>query len=118
MIDNFHNKKFNDFEKEVFYNVIFSRRDIRKRFMDKTIDDKIIYNILKAAHHTPSVGFSQPWNFILIKDKYTRIKIKDSFLKERLKSIEYLKDDKEKQKKYHKLKLEGILESDLNICVT
>ena len=118
MIDNFHNKKYNDFEKEVFYNVIFSRRDIRKRFMDKTIDDKIIYNILKAAHHAPSVGFSQPWNFILIKDKYTRIKIKDSFLKERLKSIEYLKDDKEKQKKYHKLKLEGILESDLNICVT
>jgi 5,6-dimethylbenzimidazole synthase len=118
MVDNFLYKKFNDSEKEVFYNVIFSRRDVRKKFIDKTIDDKTIYKILNAAHHAPSVGFSQPWNFILIKDKYTRNKIKNSFLKERLKSIQYLKDDNEKQEKYHNLKLEGIMESDLNICVT
>jgi len=118
MIDNFIDKKFSDFEKEVFYKVIYSRRDVRKKFTDKTIDDKTIHNILNAAHHAPSVGFSQPWNFILIKDEDTRIKIKDSFLKERLKSIDYLKDDKEKLEKYHNLKLEGIMESDLNICVT
>jgi 5,6-dimethylbenzimidazole synthase len=118
MVDNFLYKKFNDSEKEVFYDVIFSRRDVRKKFIDKTIDDKIIYKILNAAHHAPSVGFSQPWNFILIKDKDTRIKIKNSFLKERLKSIDYLKDDKEKHEKYLNLKLEGIMESDLNICVT
>ena len=99
MIDNFLDKKFSNFEKEVFYKVIFSRRDVRKRFINKTIDDRTIYNILKAAHHAPSVGFSQPWNFILIKDKDTRIKIKNSFLKERLKSIHYLKEDKEKQEK-------------------
>lgn len=111
-------RKFNDFEKEVFYRVVFSRRDVRKRFIHKTIDDRTIYNILNAAHHAPSVGFSQPWNFILIKDKDTRIKIKNSFLKERLRSIDYLKYDKEKQEKYYNLKLEGILESDLNICVT
>ena len=118
MADVFDDKKFSDSEKEVFYKVIFSRRDVRKRFIDKTIDDKTIHTILKAAHHAPSVGFSQPWNFILIKDKETRNKIKKSFLKERLKSMDYLKDDKEKQRKYHSLKLEGILESNLNICVT
>src|SRR6478735_10268074 len=118
MVDNFFYKKFNDSEKEVFYDVIFSRRDVRKKFIDKTIDDKTIFKILNAAHHAPSVGFSQPWNFILIKDKDTRNKIKNSFLKERLKSIDYLKDDKEKQEKYLNLKLEGIMESNLNICVT
>jgi 5,6-dimethylbenzimidazole synthase len=118
MVDVFHDKQFSESEKEVFYKVIFSRRDVRKKFIDKTIDNKTIHTILKAAHHAPSVGFSQPWNFILIKDKDTRIKIKDSFLKERLKSIDYLKDDKEKQEKYHNLKLEGIMESNLNICVT
>src|SRR6478735_10196081 len=114
MVDVFHDKQFSESEKEVFYKVIFSRRDVRKKF----IDNKTIHTILKAAHHAPSVGFSQPWNFILIKDKDTRIKIKDSFLKERLKSIDYLKDDKEKLEKYHNLKLEGIMESDLNICVS
>ncbi len=112
------NKKFNELEKDIFYNVIFSRRDVRKRFTNKSIEDKTIYNILKAAHHAPSVGYSQPWNFILIKDRDTRLKVKDSFLKERLKSIGLLEDDKERQEKYHNLKLEGILESDLNICVT
>ncbi len=113
-----YNKKFNESEKDTFYSVIFSRRDVRKRFVNKSIEDKTIYNILKAAHHAPSVGYSQPWNFILIKDKSTRLKVKDSFLKERLRSIGLLEDNKERQEKYHSLKLEGILESDLNICVT
>src|ERR687889_95655 len=117
MADVFDDKKFSDSEKEVFYKVIFSRRDVRKRFIDKTIDDKTIHTILKAAHHAPSVGFSQPWNFILIKDKETRLKVKESFLKERLKGIDLLKEDKGRQEQYHGLKLEGILESDLNICV-
>ena len=112
------NKKFNELEKDVFYNVVFSRRDVRKRFTNKSIEDKTIYNILKAAHHAPSVGYSQPWNFILIKDKSTRLRVKDSFLRERLKSIYLLKEDKERQEKYYILKLEGIMESDLNICVT
>ncbi len=113
-----YNKKFNESEKDTFYSVIFSRRDVRKRFTNKSIEDKAIYNILKAAHHAPSVGYSQPWNFILIKDKTTRLKVKDSFLRERLKSIDLLKEDKKRQEQYHNLKLEGILESDLNICVT
>jgi 5,6-dimethylbenzimidazole synthase len=116
--DYINDKKFNELEKEIFYSVIYSRRDVRKRFLNKSIENKTIYNILKAAHHAPSVGFSQPWNFILIKDKDTRLKVKDSFLKERLRSIDFLKEDKEKQEKYYNLKLEGILESDLNICVT
>jgi len=54
----------------------------------------------------------------LIKDRDTRLKVKDSFLKERLKSIDLLEDNKERQEKYHNLKLESILDSDLNICVT
>ncbi|MER5176425.1 MAG: 5,6-dimethylbenzimidazole synthase [Candidatus Nitrosocosmicus sp.] len=117
MIDYFY-QEFSELEKEVFYKVVFSRRDVRKNFIEKNIEDKILIKILKAAHHAPSVGFSQPWNFILIKDKNIRGKIKNSFLNERLKSVDLLKDDKEKQQKYLELKLEGILESDLNICVT
>lgn len=113
-----YNRIFTSAEKEIFYNVLFSRRDVRKRFANRNIDDKTIYNILKAAHHAPSVGFSQPWNFILIKDKETRQKVKDSFLKERLNSVDLLNGDKERKEKYHNLKLEGIMESDLNICVT
>ncbi|HEY6534245.1 MAG TPA: 5,6-dimethylbenzimidazole synthase [Candidatus Nitrosocosmicus sp.] len=116
-MSNYSNREFSEFEKDVFYDVIFSRRDVRQNFIVKKIEDNILLRILKAAHHAPSVGFSQPWNFILIKNRAIRERIKESFLTERIRSIDLLKDE-ERQKKYLDLKLEGILESDINICVT
>ena len=109
---------FTETEQEVFYKIILSRRDVRRNFTRKKISDKVLLKILTAAHHAPSVGFSQPWNFILIRDRNSRLSIKKSFSKERLKSIELLEKDQEMKKKYLDLKLEGILESNLNICVT
>ena len=105
-------------EKEGLYKAAFSRRDVRSHFIDMNIPDDILVRILNAAHHAPSVGFSQPWDFILIKKKTTRQKVKESFMKEREKSIPLLDNDSERQDEYVKLKLEGILESDINICVT
>ncbi len=105
-------------EKEGLYKAVFSRRDIRSHFVDKKIPDEELAKILNAAHHAPSVGYSQPWDFILIKNKDTKLKVKNSFVQEREKSISLLDNDLERQDKYVKLKLEGILESDINICVT
>jgi len=109
---------FTEIEKEIFYKIILSRRDVRRNFTRKKISDEVLLRILTAAHHAPSVGYSQPWNFILIRDRNSRLNIKESFSKERLKSVELLEKDKEKKRKYLDLKLEGILESNLNICVT
>jgi 5,6-dimethylbenzimidazole synthase len=81
----------------------------------------VLFRILNAAHHAPSVGFSQPWNFILIKSKAIRMQVKESFLKEYRKSIALLEennDNKQRKEKYMSLKLEGIMESALDICVT
>jgi 5,6-dimethylbenzimidazole synthase len=105
-------------EKEGLYKAVFSRRDVRSHFIDKKIPDDVLVKILNAAHHAPSVGFSQPWDFILIKNKTTKLKVKDSFTQEREKSISLLDNDSDRQDKYIRLKLEGILESDINICVT
>lgn len=112
---------FSDSEKEGLYKAIFSRRDVRSHFITgKNISDALIFRILNAAHHAPSVGFSQPWNFIVIKDESIRKQVKDSFLIEHRKSISILEqyDDKQRKEKYLSLKLEGIMESALNICVT
>ena len=112
-------KEISKSEKEGFYKVIFSRRDVRSHFTNKkNIPLQVLLKILNAAHHAPSVGYSQPWNFILIKDIQTRIKIKESFLRENKKAAGYLRNDIEKQTKYTNLKLEGIMESNINICVT
>jgi len=111
MIDN-----FTDEEKRGFYKAIYSRRDVRSHFISKPIENDILSKILHAAHHAPSVGFSQPWNFILIKDSDTKMKIKESFEEEKNRSSQLVEEPK--RTKYLSFKLEGILESPVNLCVT
>ena len=113
-----YDSSFVDCEREGLYKAIYARRDVRSNFIDRDIPDCILAQILKAAHHAPSVGYSQPWDFILIKDYANRLLVKNSFINEREKSISLLKGDKERQKLYLRLKLEGIVESAINICVT
>lgn len=110
------NGDFSQEEKNGFYKAVFSRRDVRSHFTPKPIDDKTLSRILNAAHHAPSVGFSQPWNFILIKDIETRSKVKESFDNERKRSATLIEDPK--RSKYLSLRLEGILASAVNVCVT
>ena len=107
---------FSEQEKESFYKAIYSRRDVRSNFTSESIDDQVLTRILKAAHHAPSVGFSQPWNFILVKNIETREKIKESFEKEKARSSNLVEEPR--RSKYLSYKLEGILESAINVCVT
>ena len=108
--------EFSEKEKESFYKAIYSRRDVRSNFTSERIDNQVLTRILEAAHHAASVGFSQPWNFILIKNIETRKKIKESFEKEKSRSSKLVEEPR--RSKYLSYKLEGILESAINICVT
>ena len=108
--------EFSSQEKSGLYKAIYTRRDVRSHFISKPLSDEVLARILNAAHHAPSVGFSQPWNFVLIRDDVTKEKIKKSFEQEKIKSASDV--DHQKKEKYLSLKLEGILESDVNICIT
>jgi len=103
-------------EREVVYRVIRARRDIRK-FSDRAVPADILERILEAAHFAPSVGFMQPWNFIVIKSQEIRHKVKESFEKTNKAELAKLTESK-RQELYAQFKLEGILESPLNIAVT
>jgi 5,6-dimethylbenzimidazole synthase len=48
------------------YEAIYGRRDIRE-FLPDDVSDDVIHKILDAAHHAGSVGFMQPWNFVVIR---------------------------------------------------
>lgn len=109
-------EEFTDEERKGLYKAIYSRRDVRSHFTSRSIKDDVLSRILNAAHHAPSVGFSQPWNFILIKDITTKKKIKDSFEEEKNRSSKLVEEPK--RTKYLSFKLEGILESPINLCVT
>ena len=101
-------------EQEILKNIIEHRRDIRgNRFLNKQIDSKILDELLNSAIHAPSVGFSQPWEFVLIKDLEKRESIYQEFKKQNEKAKEIFKE----KELYKDLKLEGIKESYLNIAV-
>ncbi|MGE9811531.1 5,6-dimethylbenzimidazole synthase [Ferroplasma acidiphilum] len=98
------------------YEAIKKRRDVRSWFSDKHIDNSTLGRILKAGNYAPSVGLSQPWNYILIRDIETRKKIKAVVEEKRMDFYDLLPD--EKKIKFRNIKIEGILESDLNMAVT
>lgn len=106
--------KFDDDSIEALRNIILLRRDVRgNRFLNTKIQNKILDELLEAANSAPSVGFSQPWKFIIVKNKTKREKIYKNFQKENKKAKETFKENKI----YPNLKLEGIKESYLNIAV-
>ncbi len=106
---------FNEGEREAVYRVIRERRDVR-RFKSDPIPEDVLGRILTAAMQAPSVGYSQPWNFILVKDLEVRRKVKEAF--DRANGEARNRFEGERGEKYASLKLEGILDSALNICVT
>jgi 5,6-dimethylbenzimidazole synthase len=102
--------------KRGLYGAIFSRRDVRGQFTGEPVSEDILARVLLAAHHAPSVGFMQPWNFIMIRSEEVRRAVKESFNRANDAACAMFPEDKRRQ--YVGLKLEGILESPLNICVT
>lgn len=95
--------------------IILNRRDIRgNHFIDKPLTDACLDRLMEAAINAPSVGFSQPWEFVVIKDNAIKQQIKESFETAHVKESELFKD--EKQRAYVQLKMEGILEAPVNIA--
>ena len=74
--------RFSEEEQRGLYRAIFSRRDIRT-FKTDPIPPDVLARIIRAAHHGPSVGFMQPWDFIMVQDVAIREKVKDLFNRER-----------------------------------
>ncbi|MCE1274488.1 MAG: nitroreductase family protein, partial [Chlorobiales bacterium] len=68
-----------DSERQALYKVIYSRRDVRGQFLPDPVPEEALRRVLDAAHHAPSVGFMQPWDFIVVRDPELRQKIKEGF---------------------------------------
>ncbi len=102
--------------RDALYSVIEKRRDIRLFRAGLPIPDDVLRRILDAAHHAPSVGHSQPWDFIVIGDLSRRARIRQSFLDCR--AAEAARYPSPRREQYLAYQLEGILDSSLNLCVT
>lgn len=110
------NKLFSEIEQKMLADIIAHRRDVRgNNFLNTPIPSESLRAILTAAQHAPSVGLSQPWEFVLIQNEQTKKQIVDSFQIENEKAKKTFTD--EKQQIYSELKLEGIKESPINVAV-
>jgi len=106
--------EFNQEDVDTLLTIMQNRRDVRgNRFLNKAIEKEKIDLILEAAASAPSVGYSQPWEFVLIDDTEKKDKIFNVFEVENEKA----KPIFENRPMYERLKLEGIKEAPLNIAV-
>lgn len=109
-------QNFSDAERDGLYRAIYERRDVRSQFLPTPIPPEVLARLLKAAHHAPSVGFMQPWDFILIDDLAVKQQVKALFDAANNEAAALFAGDQGAL--YRRLKLEGILESPLNLCIT
>jgi 5,6-dimethylbenzimidazole synthase len=110
-----HQHAFSPEMRRGLYEAIFRRRDMRE-FLPDAIEDDVLARVLIAAHHAASVGFTQPWDFIIVRDLERRRAVKRVFDEERLKNADQFEGAR--RDKFLALKLEGILDAPLNLLVT
>jgi 5,6-dimethylbenzimidazole synthase len=87
-----------------------------RAFRRDPVPDDVLGRVLEAAHHAPSVGFMQPWNFIVIRDPATRARVMNIFLRENERAATNYAGDRADL--YRSLKLEGLEDAPINLCVT
>jgi len=98
------------------YEIIHRRRDVRGEFTGAPVPDAVLDRILDAAHAAPSVGLSQPWDFIVVRDRALRGAFHEHVRREREVFAATL--DAEAAARFARIKIDGVLESTLSIVVT
>ncbi|TGN73103.1 nicotinate-nucleotide--dimethylbenzimidazole phosphoribosyltransferase [Streptomyces bauhiniae] len=107
---------YNDAEREAVLKVIRERRDIRNGFRGDPIPHDVLLRVLEAAHTAPSVGHSQPWDFVVIRSADTRRAMHDLAMSQREAYAKSLPKGRAKQ--FKEMKIEAILDTPVNIVVT
>lgn len=108
--------RFSDAARRAVYEAIYRRRDVRAGFTGDAIDHVTLARLLAAAHHAGSVGFMQPWNFVLIADADVRQQLWEAVDKERRSAAVIFEGEQARQ--FPAIKIEALREASVVICVT
>ena len=107
---------FSQAERDAVYRAIHTRRDVRSQFRPDPIAEDVLRRLLEAAHHAPSVGFMQPWNFIVITDRGVKAQVQAAFGRANDQAAAMFPDAR--RALYSAIKLQGISEAPVNLCIT
>ncbi|WP_211361836.1 nicotinate-nucleotide--dimethylbenzimidazole phosphoribosyltransferase [Pseudonocardia cypriaca] len=102
--------------RNAFYETVHSRRDVRSGFRRDPVDDAVLARVLEAAHAAPSVGFSQPWDFLVLRDRAVRERVHAHVAAAREAYAASL--PAARAAAFRDVKVEAILDAPLNIAVT
>jgi nicotinate-nucleotide--dimethylbenzimidazole phosphoribosyltransferase len=108
--------RYPDEQREAVYRVIAERRDVRRGFRPDPVPADVLRRVLAAAHQAPSVGLSQPWDFIVITDRVRREQIAALARRHRDEFAAGLPGARARA--FDRLKIESILDTSVNIVVT
>ncbi|MFV2020018.1 5,6-dimethylbenzimidazole synthase [Micromonospora sp. LOL_023] len=98
------------------YDVIHRRRDVRAEFTGAPLPDEVLHRVLAAAHAAPSVGLTQPWDFVLVRDRARRDAFHAHVRQERETFAATL--DPSAAARFAHIKIDGVREATLSIVVT
>ncbi|MGW4634161.1 5,6-dimethylbenzimidazole synthase [Nocardia sp. NPDC004415] len=98
------------------YDAIRLRRDVRAEFTGEPVDEATLWRILDAAHRAPSVGNSQPWDFVVVRNPDTLGRFAGHVAGKRAEFHDALPADRAQT--FAPIKIEGIVESGTGIVVT
>lgn len=98
------------------YTAIRMRRDVRAEFSGDALDQNVLERILDAAHRAPSVGNTQPWDFVIIRSPDTLAEFGRHVAEERKAFAETLPPDR--RDTFDPIRIEGIESSRTGIVVT
>jgi len=98
------------------YDALHRRRDTRAEFTGEPVPEDVLRRVLSAAHAAPSVGMSQPWDFVVVEDQRTRQAFRDHVTSERDTFRAELPP--ERRETFDKIKIEGVCESSLGVVIT
>jgi 5,6-dimethylbenzimidazole synthase len=98
------------------YETVNRRRDVRGQFTGDSIPQEALGRMLAAAHAAPSVGLSQPWDFVLVADPEKRRAFYDHVQEERTVFAATLSGAE--AERFAGIKIDGILEASLSVVVT
>lgn len=97
------------------YDAINRRRDTRAEFTGDPVDPAVLERVLSAAHAAPSVGMTQPWDFVLVRAPETLSAFREHVATERDVFASSLSG--ERAETFSRIKIEGICESGLGVVV-
>jgi nicotinate-nucleotide--dimethylbenzimidazole phosphoribosyltransferase len=105
---------FSAAQREALYAVIAARRDVR-RFRPDPVPAEILDRVLDAAHSAPSVGHSQPWRFVLVREAAVRERA--ALMADRQRRRQAAAMEPDAGRRLLDLQLEGIREAPLGVVV-